>query len=78
MVNFSYISFVLIIPLVIFLITGLFGKRFQSFSGILGTVGMLAAACLSYFAAYEYFIAGGRVDGDGGEGAEVKARSISV
>ncbi|MBI4932147.1 MAG: NADH-quinone oxidoreductase subunit L [Bacteroidetes bacterium] len=63
MVNFSYISFVLIIPLVVFLITGLFGKKFQQLSGILGTVGMLAAAGLSYFAAYQYFIAGERVDG---------------
>ena len=60
MQNFSYISLVLIIPLAIFLITGLFGKRFQSFSGILGTVGMLVAACLSYFAAYQYFILGSR------------------
>ncbi|MEK6616377.1 MAG: NADH-quinone oxidoreductase subunit L [Bacteroidota bacterium] len=63
MVNFSYISFVLIIPLVVFLITGLFGKKFQTLSGILGTVGMFAMACLSYFAAYQYFIVGERVDG---------------
>ena len=63
MVNYSYISFVLIIPLVVFLLTGLFGKRMPALSGILGTVGMLTAACLSYFAAYQYFIVGGRVDG---------------
>jgi len=63
MVNFSYISFVLIIPLVVFLITGLFGKKVPALSGMLGTVGMLAAACLSYFAAYEYFIVAGRTDG---------------
>lgn len=63
MVNFSYISFVLIIPLAVFLITGLFGKRFQSLSGILGTVGMLAAAGISYFAAYNYFLVGERIDG---------------
>jgi NADH-quinone oxidoreductase subunit L len=61
--NFSYISFVLIIPLIVFLITGLFGKKMPALSGILGTVGMLAAACLSYFAAYQYFIVGKRVEG---------------
>jgi len=60
MQNYSYILFVLIIPLAVFLITGLFGKRFQSFSGILGTAGMLVAAGLSYYAAYEYFIVGCR------------------
>ncbi len=60
MVNYSYIALVLIIPLAVFIITGLFGKRFQSFSGILGTAGMLAAACLSYYAAYQYFILGSR------------------
>ncbi len=63
MQNYSYIGLVLLIPLVVFLITGLFGKRFQSFSGILGTAGMLSAAMLSYFAAYQYFVVVGRVDG---------------
>lgn len=63
MVNYSYIAFVLIIPLVVFLITGLFGKKMPALAGMLGTLGMLAAACLSYFAAYQYFIVGGRVDG---------------
>lgn len=60
MQNYSYILLVLIIPLAVFLITGLFGKRFQQFSGILGTTGMLVAAILSYYAAYEYFIVGCR------------------
>lgn len=64
MENYSYIAFVLIIPLMVFLITGLFGKKIPALSGILGTLGMLTAACLSYFAAYQYFVAGGRgVDG---------------
>lgn len=63
MQDYSYISLVLLIPLAVFLITGLFGKHFQSFSGILGTVGMLSAACISYFAAYQYFVVGSRVDG---------------
>ena len=64
--NYFYISFVLIIPLVVFLVTGLFGKSrvlVTALSGILGTLGIFAAACLSYFAAYNYFIVGGRVDG---------------
>src|SRR5688572_27481153 len=60
MQNYSYISFVLIIPLAVFLATGLFGKKFQQFSGILGTAGMLVAACLSYYCAYQYFILGCR------------------
>ncbi|MFI5163668.1 MAG: NADH-quinone oxidoreductase subunit L [Bacteroidia bacterium] len=60
MQNFSYILLVLIIPLTVFVITGLFGKKFSALSGILGTVGMLAAALLSYFAACQYFIVGGR------------------
>lgn len=60
MQNYSYIVFVLAIPLAVFVITGLFGKKFQQLSGILGTAGMFIAACLSYYCAYQYFILGGR------------------
>src|SRR6185295_7169124 len=42
---------------------GLFGKKMPALSGILGTVGMSGAACLSYFAAYQYFVVVGRVEG---------------
>ncbi|MCY7409275.1 MAG: NADH-quinone oxidoreductase subunit L [Chitinophagales bacterium] len=52
---FPYISLVLIIPLTVFLVTGIFGKRFQQLSGILGTLGLFAAACISYLCAYQYF-----------------------
>ncbi|MBI4945259.1 MAG: NADH-quinone oxidoreductase subunit L [Bacteroidetes bacterium] len=63
MTDYSYISLVLIIPIAVFVITGLFGKKFSAFSGILGTVGMLVTACLAYYTAYQYFIVGGRTDG---------------
>ena len=56
MVNFSYITFVLIIPLMVFLVTGLFGKKMPALSGILGTVGMFAAAGLSYFAEWPVWL----------------------
>lgn len=63
MVNFSYISFILLIPIAVFLITGIFGKKTPQLSGILGTIGMLVTACLAYYTAYGYFFVQGRVDG---------------
>ncbi|HEY4799433.1 MAG TPA: NADH-quinone oxidoreductase subunit L [Bacteroidia bacterium] len=60
MVNYNYISLILILPVVAFLITGLFGKKISAFSGILGTVSMFACAVLAYYTAYEYFFVQGR------------------
>ena len=54
--DFSYTYLILLIPLVVFLLTGLLGGRLKpEISGWLGTTGMLATAIISYVTAYTYF-----------------------
>jgi len=60
MVGYSYIALILLLPLSVFVITGLFGKKIPALSGVLGTVSMLICALLAYFTAYEYFFVKGR------------------
>lgn len=64
MPDFKYIELVPFLPLITFVIIGLFGKKYlKSFSGILGTTVLLIAAMLSVYAAYQYFFVIGRTDG---------------
>ncbi|MBE0651849.1 MAG: NADH-quinone oxidoreductase subunit L [Bacteroidales bacterium] len=58
MVDFSYTFLIPLIPLVVFLITGLLGMKWKPMvSGIIGTVGLLIAWLLSLYTGYEYFLA---------------------
>ncbi|MEO7312513.1 MAG: NADH-quinone oxidoreductase subunit L [Chitinophagaceae bacterium] len=60
----SYIPLIPILPLAGFLLLALFGKKqFKSFSGIIGTIVLLAAAVLSVYGACHYFFVDGKVDG---------------
>jgi len=54
----------MIIPLAVFLITGLlFGRIPKKIAGILGTAGIAVVAVLSYITAYKYFFAVGKTEG---------------
>lgn len=64
MTNYSYTLLIPLIPLTIFLITGLSGHRFKPiFSGLAGTMGLTMAAFLSYITAIRYFFIDGPVNG---------------
>ncbi len=53
---FSYTLLIILLPLVSFLILGIFGKWFShKAAGITGTLALGAVTVLSYYAAYEYF-----------------------
>jgi NADH-quinone oxidoreductase subunit L len=60
---YPYIAFILIIPILVFLITGLFGKTVAQHSGSLGTLGMFVTTVLSYITAYNYFFIAGKTNG---------------
>ncbi len=56
MINFSYTIFIVLIPLFMFLVIGLFGNRFKPIvSGVLGTVGLFTSFLLSCVTAFQYF-----------------------
>ncbi|WP_121357527.1 NADH-quinone oxidoreductase subunit L [Flavisolibacter nicotianae] len=53
-----------LIPLVTFVILGLFGRKyFNASSGIIGTASLLFSTVLSFFTAYQYFFVDGKVNG---------------
>ncbi len=59
MTNNMYIALIPLLPLVSFLLLGLFGSRYiKSFSGVLGSFIMLATTVLSLFTAVQYFMDG--------------------
>ena len=56
MIDFSYTVWILLIPLVMFVVIGLFGNRFKPIvSGIAGTTGLFVMWILSLLTAYRYF-----------------------
>jgi NADH-quinone oxidoreductase subunit L len=58
------LSLIPLLPLLSFLLLGLFGRKvFKNFSGIIGTGALLASAGLSLMTAYNYFFVSGKVDG---------------
>ncbi|MDU8884983.1 NADH-quinone oxidoreductase subunit L [Yeosuana sp. MJ-SS3] len=62
--NISYIILVPLIPLVVFLLLGIFNQKIKpAVSGYVGVFGLLASASLSLYAAYHYFFISGKVDG---------------
>ncbi|MDR1226934.1 MAG: NADH-quinone oxidoreductase subunit L [Prevotellaceae bacterium] len=57
-------SLILITPLILFIVLGLFGKYLSpKAAGWLGTAGLLLITCLAYITAYHYFFEVGKVDG---------------
>ncbi|WP_242092028.1 NADH-quinone oxidoreductase subunit L [Aestuariivivens sediminicola] len=62
--NISYIILIPVIPLVVFLLLGIFNRKIKpSVSGYVGVFGLLVSAVLSFYAAFEYFFVLGKVDG---------------
>ncbi|WP_242203977.1 NADH-quinone oxidoreductase subunit L [Aestuariivivens insulae] len=62
--NLTYITLIPMIPLLVFLVLGIFNKKIKPLvSGYVGVFGLLASAMLSFYAAYEYFFVHGKVDG---------------
>ncbi len=56
MINFGYTIWIVLIPLIIFVLVGFFGNRFKPVvSGIVGTSGLFVSMALSYYTAYQYF-----------------------
>jgi NADH-quinone oxidoreductase subunit L len=53
--NYSYTILIILIPFVVFIITGLFGHKFKFLSGIIGTTGLFISFALSLITAYSYF-----------------------
>lgn len=59
----SYIVWIPLLPLLSFVLLGLFGRKyFKNFSGIIGTVVLLAITVLSFITAYQYFFVDGKVN----------------
>jgi NADH-quinone oxidoreductase subunit L len=64
MQNYSYILWIPLLPLLVFLVLGIFGRKyFKTYSGIVGTTSLLIATVLSVKAAGQYFLVDGKVNG---------------
>ena len=62
--DISYILFIPLIPLAVFLLLGIFNQQIKpTVSGYIGVLGLSISAALSYYAAYQYFFLFGKVDG---------------
>lgn len=64
MSQYAYTAWIPLLPLVTFVILGLFGRKYlKTFSGILGTASLFASTLLSFFTAYHYFFIDGKQNG---------------
>jgi len=64
MTGYTYTVFIILIPLVMFLVTGLMGMKWKPIvSGILGTIGMGTSWALSLITAASYFFGGHHAEG---------------
>ena len=62
--NITYIVFIPLIPLAVFLLLGIFNQQIKpAVSGYIGVLGLSISAALSYYTAYQYFFVLGKVDG---------------
>jgi NADH-quinone oxidoreductase subunit L len=62
--NISYIVFIPLIPLAVFLLLGIGYQKIKPvISGYIGVAGIATSTALSYYAAYQYFFVSGKVDG---------------
>ncbi|HEY0752268.1 MAG TPA: NADH-quinone oxidoreductase subunit L [Chitinophagaceae bacterium] len=64
MSDYSYILFIPLLPLAVFVILGLFGRKyFNKSAGLIATGGLLVSTILSIAAAYKYFFVDGVTNG---------------
>ena len=62
--DFTYTIFIPLIPLVVFLVLGIFYDKIKpAISGWIGSLGLMIAFVLSYYTAFQYYFNGGKVDG---------------
>jgi NADH-quinone oxidoreductase subunit L len=62
--NYSFTIWIVLVPLVVFLVTGLFGGKFKPMvSGIIGTAGLFVSFLLSVITAWKYFFIAGPAAG---------------
>lgn len=60
----QYIYLIPLLPLIAFVLLGLFGRRyFKTSSGVIATTALLASTILSIYTAYQYFFISGKVNG---------------
>jgi NADH-quinone oxidoreductase subunit L len=60
----SYIILIPLIPLVVFLLLGVFNQKIKpGISGYIGVAGLATSAIISFYTAYKYFFVHGKVDG---------------
>lgn len=64
MSHYAYIAWILLLPLVSFVLLGIFGRKyFAKSAGIIGTTSLLVSAVLSLVAARQYFLQDVKVNG---------------
>ena len=64
MADYNYILLVPLLPLLTFLVLGLWGKKyFRNTAGIMGTTALLVSTALSYYTASRYLFVNGQVNG---------------
>ena len=62
--NLSYILLIPLVPLVVFLVLGIFNQKIKpAVSGYIGVSGLAISTLLSYYTAIQYFFVSGKVDG---------------
>ena len=64
MSNYSYILLIPLLPLLTFLVLGIFGRKyFNTTAGFIGSASLLASTVLSFIAAKQYFFVDGKLNG---------------
>ncbi len=64
MSNYTYITLIPLIPLAVFVVLGIFGRKyFSKPAGIIATGGLLVSTVLSLYTAYQYFMVDGKLHG---------------
>ncbi|MFZ1528981.1 MAG: NADH-quinone oxidoreductase subunit L [Ferruginibacter sp.] len=62
--QYNYIAWILLLPLLGFVILGLFGKKYFNKQGaVVATLLMLASTLLSFYTAWQYFFVNGKLNG---------------
>jgi len=64
MSNYSYILLIPLLPLLTFLVLGIFGRKyFNTTAGLIGSASLLVSTVLSFIAAQQYFFVDGKLNG---------------
>src|SRR5215211_1407857 len=64
MSSYAYISLITLLPLVGFVVLGLFGRKYlKRSSGLIGTGLLLVSTVLALYAGYHYFFVDGKING---------------